>query len=259
MITLFRRVRQKFINSGATQKYLLYAVGEILLVMIGILLALQVNNWNEERLRTADEMEVLQNVKTDFQDAIQELNYLNNLRASMNEIIDDFVRDGVYPDERYMESELDSLFAILMFAPTFNNQSGSLDVLLNSGRINLVQDDSLRAMLLNWPGLVQDMVEGEVDQVEFQYNRYTPKIIEYISLNKVYRKFKMNSMGNKTIEIYKRQTRTDSDYNGLFRDPEFENILVRREILLRIAAIEAETLIQTASLITQRIDQQIGL
>ena len=50
MITLFRRIRQKLIDSGSTSKYLLYALGEILLVVIGILIALQVNNWNEDRI-----------------------------------------------------------------------------------------------------------------------------------------------------------------------------------------------------------------
>ena len=49
MITLFRRIRQKLIDSGSVTKYLFYAIGEILLVVIGILIALQVNNWNEER------------------------------------------------------------------------------------------------------------------------------------------------------------------------------------------------------------------
>ena len=49
MITLFRRVREKLIGEGNVRRYLLYAVGEIALVMIGILLALQVNNWNEGR------------------------------------------------------------------------------------------------------------------------------------------------------------------------------------------------------------------
>ena len=45
MITLFRRIRQELIESGSFTKYLLYAIGEILLVVIGILIALQVNNW----------------------------------------------------------------------------------------------------------------------------------------------------------------------------------------------------------------------
>ncbi len=49
MITFFRRFRQKFLAEKRLSKYLLYAIGEIALVMIGILLALQVNNWNENR------------------------------------------------------------------------------------------------------------------------------------------------------------------------------------------------------------------
>ena len=49
MLTFFRKIRKGLLGSGQARKYLLYAIGEILLVMIGILLALQVNNWNINR------------------------------------------------------------------------------------------------------------------------------------------------------------------------------------------------------------------
>jgi len=49
MLTFFRRIRKGLLGSGATSKYLVYAVGEIALVVIGILIALQINNWNEGR------------------------------------------------------------------------------------------------------------------------------------------------------------------------------------------------------------------
>lgn len=49
MITFFRRIRKRLLLESSIGKYLLYATGEIILVMVGILLALQVNNWNEER------------------------------------------------------------------------------------------------------------------------------------------------------------------------------------------------------------------
>ncbi len=49
MIKLFRRIRQKMLTENKFSKYVLYAIGEIILVVIGILIALQINNWNENR------------------------------------------------------------------------------------------------------------------------------------------------------------------------------------------------------------------
>lgn len=51
MLKIFRKVRQNMIKKNKVSTYILYAIGEIVLVMIGILLALQVNNWNEDRIQ----------------------------------------------------------------------------------------------------------------------------------------------------------------------------------------------------------------
>lgn len=59
MLRFFRRLRKGLLESGATRKYLWYAIGEVLLVMVGILLALQVNNWNEWRKDREREKEIL--------------------------------------------------------------------------------------------------------------------------------------------------------------------------------------------------------
>lgn len=66
MITLFHRIRQKLIDSGSITKYLLYAIGEILLVVIGILISLQVNYWNEERKQEILEIQVLKEISSDL-------------------------------------------------------------------------------------------------------------------------------------------------------------------------------------------------
>ena len=66
MLTFLRKIRKSLIESGSTRKYLLYAIREILLVMIGILLALQVNNWNLHRLETIEEQSILKDLFVEF-------------------------------------------------------------------------------------------------------------------------------------------------------------------------------------------------
>ena len=64
MLTFFRKLRRSFLASGSAGKYLAYAVGEIMLVVIGILIALQINNWNERRLKQQDEYVLLEELYT---------------------------------------------------------------------------------------------------------------------------------------------------------------------------------------------------
>ena len=66
MIKFFRKIRQKLLNENRFSKYLIYAVGEIALVMIGILLALQVNNWNELRKKDQAEIQLYNKIIADL-------------------------------------------------------------------------------------------------------------------------------------------------------------------------------------------------
>jgi hypothetical protein len=63
MLKFFRRIRQQLLTQNKLSKYLLYAIGEIILVVIGILIALQINNWNEGRKRSQTEVQLLQTMK----------------------------------------------------------------------------------------------------------------------------------------------------------------------------------------------------
>ena len=66
MIKFFRNIRQKLLAEGKTTNYLKYAIGEIVLVVIGILIALQINNWNEERKAKLSENATLKNFVQDL-------------------------------------------------------------------------------------------------------------------------------------------------------------------------------------------------
>lgn len=83
MIKFFRHIRQRFLSEGKFSKYLLYAIGEIVLVVIGILIALQINNWNEDRKARIQEFEILANLRTDLQADLKELAYQISFKTEM--------------------------------------------------------------------------------------------------------------------------------------------------------------------------------
>ena len=63
MIHFFRKIRYQLFTNNKFSKYLLYAIGEIVLVVIGILIALQINNWNNQKLLNKAEVKSYQNIK----------------------------------------------------------------------------------------------------------------------------------------------------------------------------------------------------
>jgi hypothetical protein len=69
-----------------TSKYFKYAIGEIILVVIGILIALQVNNWNQNRLKTLQEFESLENLKTELQNNIKDFQIKDSLFSDFEKI-----------------------------------------------------------------------------------------------------------------------------------------------------------------------------
>ena len=76
MIKFFRKIRQNLLSEGKTGKYLKYAVGEILLVVIGILIALGINNWNESRKQDLEENRILEMLLKDLD---MDINLLESL------------------------------------------------------------------------------------------------------------------------------------------------------------------------------------
>ncbi len=96
MLTFFRKIRKSLAGASATKKYLLYAVGEIMLVMIGILLALQVNNWNEWRKDRITEKRTLEDLVENLELNVTFLNerVKTNLKSDRSsEIIASFLEE----------------------------------------------------------------------------------------------------------------------------------------------------------------------
>ena len=80
----FRRIRKNLLSEGNYRKYFKYAIGEIILVVIGILIAIQINDWNENRKQTKIRKQYLTEMRFELQEDINQLDfYINNLKKSI--------------------------------------------------------------------------------------------------------------------------------------------------------------------------------
>jgi hypothetical protein len=257
MLHFFRRIRQNLLKENKVTRYLLYAIGEIVLVVIGILIALQVNNWNEERKQRAEEIEVLKSVKKGLSDTVAEFQFLNGIRDKVL-----YGTRGIYEEIGKGEVNkelLDSLMGLTFYRPTFNNKQGAIDLLFTSGKINLIQNDSIREMLLFWPGLIDDMVEEEGYATEMFVEHYYPAAARYINVDEMIEKVLSTSFFGTEIEEERLTALTfPNRYSAMFQDREFLNHLRMRATHMRITNGEVQDLILHASRLIAVIDNEIN-
>lgn len=143
MIKFFRKIRQKLLSVNNFRKYLLYAVGEIVLVVIGILIALSINNWNESRKQSSAEKEFITSVKNDLkQDKffIEQIIALNEPRMEAYEILNRDLQ-SLYNNDR---KTLDSIFKNYFRSQrTFYPISGSYESAVSGNQITNFRNKEL--------------------------------------------------------------------------------------------------------------------
>lgn len=151
MIKFFRRIRQKLLSENRFSKYLIYAIGEILLVMVGILMALQVNNWNEERKISGLEIEYLKGLGKDFKIALSDLDFnINRANESVRNTDSLLLYTG--PDSTKIGFSKFIEHALLAHhnALIYKYNSGYFEDLVSSGNLNSISNKSLRLLLTEW-------------------------------------------------------------------------------------------------------------
>ena len=149
MINFFRKIRKQLLTQNKVSKYLLYAIGEIVLVVIGILIALQINNWNEERKQRVEEINILKGLKKDFQSDIKDFQIgtgeYNTISTSIDHILKSLENNETYNDS------LDKYFAQTVAWPLAVIHKNSFDALKSKG-VSLISNDSLRQAILFFHG-----------------------------------------------------------------------------------------------------------
>lgn len=219
MIKFFRHIRQRLIRENRFSRYLLYATGEIILVVIGILIALQINNANEAKKTRAKELHYLENIKTDL--------LLNN------ETIDNFIKKRKTQIESanivldyYEGKPLTDLadfsrncLNVYIWHKFYQNNNTFLE-LTNSGNLALLSNDSIKNDLLNLDALYKEL-KGEEAHYRFDSEMllYEPSF-RILDINPVTKKY--------LYDISKGQAGEDlelprQDFEALLKDIKHKN------------------------------------
>ncbi len=146
MIKFFRQIRKDLMEKNKTGKYFKYAIGEIVLVVIGILIALQISNWNETRKNRQFESEILALIDNNLvQDSISlsvELNKAKLGIATTDRLLHQ-VNQGIYNDS------LNYMMGKIINFQRFKSQSSAFEVLKSKG-IENITDNTLQLALISY-------------------------------------------------------------------------------------------------------------
>jgi hypothetical protein len=212
MLHFFRKIRQKLLSQNRVTRYLVYAFGEIFLVVIGILIALQVNNWNEERKQQKEERKYLIALRTDFETAqsqyrlilgaVQEqLDHNERLLAILAGPVKSIPNDSIVGMLR--KAFIDVPFGIQVTAYTD---------LLNSGKLAILQSEELCRALTQFE-TVSVLANGYAEKAAEQWaGQVTEFFIARLNVS----------------SIYGSESDVNWDYPGLPGSPGYENTPVNR-------------------------------
>ena len=208
-------------ETGKTSKYFKYAIGEIILVVIGILIALQINNWNENRKSAILERKTLRSLKTDLESALPQLNFKikQNQRSRRS---DSVLLDAIHYKKVLPLDSIQTLVLSHVFSPGFDPELGTLNEILNTGKMGIIQNDSLRNYISNWNKYMDELHEVDAKLEHFNLNVKTP-----LYLKKVPMKNKLNGQGlftDKFKALYPRSN-FKPKVDELLLSFEFENML----------------------------------
>ncbi len=177
MIKFFRNIRQRLLSENKLSKYLLYAIGEIVLVVIGILIALQINNWNEGRKLENDKLKLMRNLKKElsinkesFEDyflGIQknnsQLNKVINFSAGTIELPTDSLRNYIsnliYPiDLSILNSVQEEAISAGKFEILSDSLKHKLSILKDYTESRSEIDEKRKGVILNKNREVTDLI-----------------------------------------------------------------------------------------------------
>lgn len=181
MINSFRKIRKQLADENRFMKYSRYAIGEILLVVIGILIALQINNWNTERIGRKLEQKYLKGL-------VEDINFEWN--SFEGGVINRFQKkiDGLNLGKKYVSGRIavkDTVVFIkkVSFGGAFSRGSNltsntTFQELISTGNLKLIQNENLKKEILNYYGMREFLIEY-TENLRTDYATFNNSLLPY--------------------------------------------------------------------------------
>jgi hypothetical protein len=225
-------------EKNKTGKYFKYSIGEIVLVVIGILIALQINQWNENRKENNALKILTENLNSEFQKNLKELEIdlsrVKNTITASHTLLSYTGLKNVEVDNII----IDSLIYYAISNPTWNPSSYVLNDIKNSGKLSTLKNENLKLLLYDWDRLYEDILEWHAGSTA-----NTNRLVYYIS--------EKGSLVN--VDYYhkknEKSTRFDIENIDLLQEIRFENELENNLFSL----IELEKRYHKASVLLTKI------
>jgi hypothetical protein len=261
MIKFFRKIRQNMLSENKFSKYLIYAVGEIILVVVGILIALAINNHNENKKNNAQEQVILKQLKTDYQANLLQLeNKIEMRRKLITESLN--ILEITSKDILISQDSLSRIFATFFMDPTFDPIENDLTSL---GNIQLIRNDSLKQLLSHWTSDFKAYSESE----QIQHDHYISEIIPFMkeveimrNANHIFWKAQELRMGfldkgkNEKILILGKSSK-EINVESILNHPRLEGIVTFIFTFSQVCNLEGQTLKAKMQKIIDIIDSEI--
>ncbi|MGB5553347.1 MAG: DUF6090 family protein, partial [Flavobacteriaceae bacterium] len=167
---IFRKIRFELLGENKTRKYLKYAIGEIILVVIGILIALQINNWNQARKDNNSLKEYLVKIKSHTLEDLQHLEEITMGRARIAETCKKArisILDKTEEENLFVFMGSGYAFADYYFKP---NTEG-YEALKNSEYFGKINNTPLDSLLANYHSLLERIFENEKSYNDYMVNQ----------------------------------------------------------------------------------------
>ena len=214
-------------ESGSLRQYLLYAIGEIILIVVGIMIAIQLGNINQSKNESIREQRILEDLHSEMESNLISLERIIFEKQNLISICSLFL-ESTGTDARWDNSEnFDSLLVKTVVSGwKFNPENGVLSELINSGKLDLIKNKKLRYLLTSIPGHISQLQYEDEMVINDLHTIYLP----FLSRNYVIRNTLRYDAGVMSDQQRKRLRQISgsnfvSSPERLLQNPEFENNL----------------------------------